>query len=75
MVCLEGKRACPPEDCGGPFGYEELLDALKDTHHERHDELKEWIGGSFDPDEFDVKETNRRIRSIDYNVDSSDLLL
>jgi hypothetical protein len=32
-VCIEGGRACPPEDCGGPDGYTELLEALKDSGH------------------------------------------
>jgi hypothetical protein len=40
---------CPPEDCGGPWGYAELLEALKDPKHERHAGLMEWIGDDFDP--------------------------
>ena len=40
---------CPPEDCGGPWGYAELIEAIKDPKHERHDELTEWIGDDFDP--------------------------
>ena len=40
---------CPPEDCGGPWGYAELIKAIKDPKHERHDELTEWIGDDFDP--------------------------
>ncbi len=51
--CIGGERACPPEDCGGPYGYLELLEAIGDPHHERHDELLEWIGGEFDPEAFD----------------------
>jgi len=55
-VCVKGKRACPPEDCGGVWGYEELLEAIKDPKHEQHEEMLEWIGGEFDPEHFDVKE-------------------
>jgi Plasmid pRiA4b ORF-3-like protein len=44
---------CPPEDCGGPWGYAEFLDAIRDPVHERHAELKEWIGCDFDPDHVD----------------------
>jgi hypothetical protein len=40
---------CPPEDCGGPWGYGELLEVLNDPKHERHAELTEWIGDDFDP--------------------------
>jgi len=41
---------CPPEDCGGPFGYAELLEAITDPKHERHAELTEWVGDDFDPE-------------------------
>jgi pRiA4b ORF-3-like protein len=47
---IEVSGRCPPEDCGGPWGYAELLEAVKDPRHERHDELTEWIGDDFDPD-------------------------
>ena len=57
-VCLGGKKACPPEDCGGIWGYYELLDAIADPKHDRHDELREWLGGEFDPDAFDLEEVN-----------------
>ncbi len=51
--CVAGRRACPPEDCGGPFGYGEFLEAIADPTHDRHADLLEWIGGSFDPEAFD----------------------
>jgi hypothetical protein len=47
---IEVSGRCPPEDCGGPWGHAELLEAIKDPKHERHAELTEWIGGTFDPD-------------------------
>ena len=46
---IEVSGRCPPEDCGGPWGYAELLEAIKDPKHERHAELTEWIGDDFDP--------------------------
>jgi hypothetical protein len=52
-VCVEGERACPPEDVGGVWGYQEFLEAITDPDHERHEELREWIGGRFDPEAFD----------------------
>lgn len=55
-VCMGGKLACPPEDCGGIWGYYEMLEALKDTKHPQHDDVLDWLGGSFDPNEFDPKE-------------------
>ncbi len=60
-LCLEGENACPPEDVGGVPGYEEFLKALADPKHSEHEDLKEWIGGSFDPAAFDVAEVNRRL--------------
>lgn len=52
-ICLEGERACPPENCGGVGGYEHLLDVLADPNHEEHRDMAEWIGGKLDPDKFD----------------------
>jgi hypothetical protein len=54
--CIKGKRACPPESCGGPRGYQNFLKAIKDPKHEEHDNMLEWIGGEFDPEHFDVSE-------------------
>lgn len=57
-VCIAGKRACPPEDCGGIWGYEGLLEAIKDPNHKKHETMLEWIGDEFDPEHFDVKEVS-----------------
>lgn len=54
--CMDGKRACPPEDCGGPYGYELMLESLEDPNHDMHHEMLEWIGGEFDPEYFDFNE-------------------
>jgi len=62
-VCLTGKRACPPEDCGGPWGYSNLLAALSDPTHEEHEELTEWVGIDFDPADFDAHEATEDMRS------------
>jgi hypothetical protein len=52
-ICLEGERACPPEDCGGWPGYANLLEALSNKKHEEHESMMEWVGGWFDSEEFD----------------------
>lgn len=65
-VCIDGKRNCPPEDCGGPFGYENLIDALADSRHEDHSEMMEWIGGGFDAEYFDIEEVNEMLKEKDY---------
>jgi hypothetical protein len=55
-ICIKGKRACPPEDCGGVWGYQDFLEAIRDPSHEEHEEMLEWAGGEFDPEYFDVDE-------------------
>jgi hypothetical protein len=55
--CIDGKRACPPEDCGGAWGYEYLLEVINDPDHPEYNERLEWIG-EFDSEDFDVKEVN-----------------
>ena len=55
-VCTGGRRACPPEDCGGIGGYEDFLAAVVDPAHAEHAALLEWVGGSFDPKHFDKNE-------------------
>lgn len=57
-LCLAGQGACPPEDVGGSWGYDEFLAAIRDPSDEQHAEMLEWIGGAFDPDNFDVRATN-----------------
>ena len=54
--CINGKRAGPPEDCGGIWGYEEFLDAIKNPKHEQYREMREWIGRDFDPEYFNPSE-------------------
>jgi hypothetical protein len=60
-ICIKGKRACPPEDIGGIWGYAELLEALADPKHERHNEFMEWAD-SFDPEGFDAVETTKTMQ-------------
>jgi hypothetical protein len=57
-VCLDGARACPPEDCGGVWGYENLLKILKNRKHPEHKTMKEWLGRPLDPEAFDLAKTN-----------------
>ncbi len=54
--CVDGKRACPPEDCGGIGGYAEFLEAIGDPANERHEDMLDWVGGSFDPEYFNADE-------------------
>ena len=58
ISCMDGKRACPPEDVGGIGGYEEYLAALKDPKHPEHRSYQEWRGPSFDPNTLDFDAVN-----------------
>lgn len=61
-ACVAGRRACPPEDVGGAWGYPGFLKAVADPRDERHGELLEWLGGPFDPEEFDPAAATARMR-------------
>lgn len=63
-VCVTGKRACPPEDVGGVWGYEGFLEAIADPNHEEHDSYLEWIGGDFDPEAFDLDMVNALLKQM-----------
>jgi hypothetical protein len=60
-LCLEGERACPPEDCGGPGGYAGYLVAIADPRDEQHEEMLQWRG-PFDPEAFDAKKVTKEMR-------------
>ncbi|RUT03794.1 plasmid pRiA4b ORF-3 family protein [Dulcicalothrix desertica PCC 7102] len=63
-VCVTGKRACPPEDCGGAWGYAELLSTLNDPENAEYEERMEWLEGEFDPEKFDLKEINSKLQCV-----------
>lgn len=64
--CIKGKRACPPEDCGGIWGYMELEQIMKKKKGEIYEEKREWLGGDLKPEEFDMQQINDRLRKNNY---------
>lgn len=64
--CAEGEKSCPPEDCGGAPGYENLLKIISDPGDDEYDEMIEWLGDDFDPDYFDIDEINDMLKDKDY---------
>lgn len=67
-VCTDGKMACPPEDCGGVPGYEDLCRVLKNPKHPDYAELIDWLGDVFDPAYFDPDEVNEFLREPDFGT-------
>jgi hypothetical protein len=63
-ACIKGKRACPPEDCGGIWGYAALLNTLNEPSSPDYQNMLEWVGGGFDPEAFDIAETNRALSGL-----------
>jgi len=64
--CVDGKGNCPPENCGGIGGYHDLLAILANPKHKEHREMLEWLGGEFDPAEFDLNLVNEALQSEDF---------
>lgn len=63
-ICTDGRRACPPEDCGGPYGYADLVEALANPNHPEHSERLEWIGQHWQPEAFDIELVNKHLRTL-----------
>jgi Plasmid pRiA4b ORF-3-like protein len=68
VSCLAGKGACPPDDCGGAWGYADLKEILADPDHEEHEDLLGWLGldtaADFNPAEFGIDEVNSRLSHL-----------
>lgn len=60
--CIKGKRACPPEDCGGIWGYENLISIIQNPKHPEYQDMCEWLGEDFDPERFDLDEINEALK-------------
>ena len=63
-LCIEGARACPPEDVGGMGGYAYFLKVIRDRRHPEHKRFLEWIGGQFDPEAFDLDAVNSKLSRV-----------
>jgi len=67
--CMDGKRACPPDDVGGVWGYQDFLEAIRDPHNPEHEDMVEWIGGEFDPEAFDLRGVNGALQLFQSSVE------
>jgi hypothetical protein len=60
-LCIDGERACPPEDVGGVYGYEEYLQVISDPGDDQYKNMLEWRG-PFDPEKFDKLEATKKMQ-------------
>jgi hypothetical protein len=63
-ICLAGKRACPPEDCGGIWGYANLRRIIRNPTHRKYEDMMEWLEGPFDPEGFDIDKVNQSLARL-----------
>lgn len=61
-ICTAGARKCPPEDCGGIGGYQHVLEVIADSEDDEYESMLEWLGGTYDPEEFDLLAVNRKLK-------------
>jgi len=71
VLCTKGKRACPPEDCGGPWGYQHIMDLLAEpnANPEEYQDLIEWLEDEFEPESFDLQEVNEELNELFAHAD------
>lgn len=67
-ICVDGRRRRPPEDVGGPSGYEEFLQVIFEPGHEVSERFREWAGGTFHAEEFDLKSVNKVLEGMRWPV-------
>lgn len=65
LVCLEGERACPPEDCGGYNGYAEVLEIIFNPFHPDYEAMLTWTGKDFNPEIFDLEKVNALLKKME----------
>jgi hypothetical protein len=65
-ICIKGKMNCPPEDCGGVWGYANILEIINQPDHEEYESCIEWLGEEFDPEYFDKNEINKMLKQPDF---------
>jgi len=67
-ICIAGKLNCPLEDCGGIWGFYQMLEILEDKKHPEREEMIEWVGENYDPEYFDTNQTNAILKNLDLYI-------
>lgn len=63
-ICTKAVGACPPEDCGGLWGYYNMINAINDPKHPEHEEMKDWIGDDYDSKHYDIEKVNQKLGKL-----------
>ncbi len=63
-ACVAGEGACPPEDCGGSYGFAEFKTLLTGPPSTEQEEMLEWAGGEFDPFRFNLAAASAAVGGI-----------
>ncbi|MBN2020600.1 MAG: plasmid pRiA4b ORF-3 family protein [Sedimentisphaerales bacterium] len=63
-VCLAGELACPPEDCGGIWGYYDMLEVLKNPKHKDYKDIRGWMPPGFKPERFNLEAINAELATL-----------
>ncbi len=63
-ICLDGEGACPPEDCGGIWGYYDMLQTAEDPADPEYEDVVEFLGEAFDPEAFDLRQVNNELKKL-----------
>lgn len=63
-VCLAGELACPPEDCGGTWGYYDMLEVLKNPKHKDYKDIRGWMPPGFKPERFNLEAINAELTEL-----------
>ena len=66
---IGGENACPPEDCGGTYGYKELKEVLMNPKHPEYKSSKRWVGSTFDPMVCDLKTIQQNLGKLGKLID------
>jgi len=69
--CIGGKRNCPPEDCGGIWGYEHLVEVMSNKRHPEYKEMREWLGDEYDPEYIDIVKINNGLLDLENYIKTS----
>ncbi len=64
-ICIDGELNCPPEDCGGVWGFYDLMEIIKNNKHPEHNEMLEWLGGHYDAEHFNKELVNKELEPLE----------